>query len=115
MDHYLYRNGHVFIGPEHGVGIPGGALSVRDRWIRGGKVTSQDVDDFVSGTSSTGSFFAAIPPVPNWTKRCNHMGDIGKVRLGAVAAENGMAFSIGKSVALMASDEWETSIRGPGW
>jgi hypothetical protein len=61
----MTRDGHVFAGPQGGVGVPGALGAVRAGWIDGsGGSSNCERDSFAGGASASATGFGALWPLP---------------------------------------------------
>jgi RHS repeat-associated protein len=111
----LTRDGHIFVGPQAGVGVPGATLAVRAGWIDSAQQPScADIDKFIEGWSLTGSgFWSLLGGVgPSASEQ---WGNEGKLGWKNFSTEIGVAVGAGRSLGVNQSYQWELPFSGPSW
>ena len=115
------RSGHIYLGPQGGVGFPGATAAVRAGWIDEPETpTNSELDRFISGLGITGSgYWPLVGPIPGilglGPSGAETWGNVGHFDLKDFGTEVGVGVGEGRYVGGTASYMVEFSLPTPSW
>jgi RHS repeat-associated protein len=115
----LTRTGHIYYGPEGGVGVPGFSGAIRAGWINQTKApTCQQLDSYVHGWGATGSAYvpfvagiAGLSIAETWGNQ-SHPGNL---HPNDFSTEVGVGVGAGKNVSVTETYDFRAPFNLPGW
>jgi RHS repeat-associated protein len=112
----LTRTGHVYVGPQAGVGVPGISGAVRAGWLdQSATPTARQTDSFIQGWSGSASGYAPVLGGVAGPSVAETWGNEGHFHSGDFATEVGAGVGAGHYIGGTETYDFQLPFTFPGW